>query len=429
MHLSKLSLMAAALLVAGTVNAWAVDITVLVPAGYSPSSGYAPGADLHKQLYEQFQAANPDIKVNYEILDPGPTGLQKLLTAAQSNTLPDVSIVDGQWITRLVQADVLQPLDALWPADDQKDFHPAVLAAETVNGKPYAIMFQTGMRGLMYRPSALKAAGLTEFPKTYDAFVAAAAKLKEQGLTAELVPAKATDEPSTMHILSIFWGLGGKLVDDQGKPIFAEGDNAKDLAAVYQMYHDMVTNGVMRQDVTTMDEAALRPFFYSGEAFAIGQSSSGIRQMWADMPDLQNDLAVAPYPMPEGKHPVTILGGFAYALTAKDPEKAKAAWKFIEFMNSSENMGKLNETLGQIPVRNSIWANNQFFSTNPVMKTYKAMYDGQMQTRPAVPIYTAVSSAISSQLAGVISGQLTPDQAVKAAGDAAAAEFQRQSTR
>jgi len=428
MKFQKIGLATAALIVACT-SAWATDITVLVPAGYSPSSGYAPGADLHKQLYEQFAAANPDIKVNYELLDPGAQGLQKLLTSATSNTLPDVSIVDGQWITRLVQADVLQPLDSLWSADDQKDFHPAVLAAETVNGKPYAIMFQTGMRGLMYRPSALKAAGLTEFPKTYADFVAAAGKLKDQGMVAELVPAKATDEPSTMHMLSIFWGLGGKLVDDQGKPIFADGDNAKDLAQVYQMYHDMVANGVMRQDVTTMDEAAIRPFFYSGEAFAVGQSSSGIRQMWADVPDLQNDLAVAPYPMPDGKQPVVILGGFAYGLTTKDPEKAKAAWKFIEFMNSSENMGKLNETLGQIPVRNSVWANNQFFATNPLMKTYKAMYDGEMQTRPAVPVYTAISSAISSQLAGVISGQLTPDAAVKAAGDAAMAEYQRQTTR
>ena len=231
MKFQKFGLATAALIVACT-SAWATDITVLVPAGYSPSSGYAPGADLHKQLYEQFAAANPDIKVNYELLDPGAQGLQKLLTSATSNTLPDVSIVDGQWITRLVQADVLQPLDSLWSADDQKDFHPAVLAAETVNGKPYAIMFQTGMRGLMYRPSALKAAGLTEFPKTYADFVAAAGKLKDQGMVAELVPAKATDEPSTMHMLSIFWGLGGKLVDDQGKPIFADGDNAKDLAQV-----------------------------------------------------------------------------------------------------------------------------------------------------------------------------------------------------
>jgi ABC-type glycerol-3-phosphate transport system substrate-binding protein len=206
--LSKLGLAAATLVIAAT-NAWALDLTVWVPAGYSPASGYVPGAEIHKQLYDKFQADNPDITIKYEIVDSGPAGLQKLLTSAASNTLPDVSIVDGQWIPRLVQSSVLQSLDELWPESDRADFHPAVLAAESVDGKPYGIMFQTGMRGLLYRPSVLQSVGLSEFPKTFDELLAAASKLKEKGITAELVPAKATYEPSTMHMLSIFWGLGG----------------------------------------------------------------------------------------------------------------------------------------------------------------------------------------------------------------------------
>jgi multiple sugar transport system substrate-binding protein len=178
-----------------------------------------------------------------------------------------------------------------------------------------------------------------------------------------------------------------------------------------------------------MDEAALRPFFYGGEVFAIGGSSSGVRQMWTDFPDLTDDLAVAPYPMPEGKVPVTILGGFAYGMTATDPAKQEAAWKFISFMNSPEVMGKINETLGQLPVRNSIWQTNEFFSTNPMMLSYRSMYEGEMKTRPAVPIYTTISSAISSQLADVISGKLSPEDAVNAARDAVMPEYERQLTR
>jgi multiple sugar transport system substrate-binding protein len=427
--LRKLSLLAAALLVTNT-SALALDLTVLAPAGYTPASGFAPGADLHKQLYDKFQAQNPDITLKFEVLEGGPAGLQKLLTAASSNTLPDVAVVDGQWIPRLVQSGVLQPLDTLWPEADRADFHPAVIAAETVDGKAYAIMFQTGMRGLLYRPSVMASLGLTEFPNTFDEFMTVAGKLKEKGMAAELVPAKAAEEPSTMHMLSVFWGLGGELVDETGKPVFFEGDNAKHLATVYQMYHDMVAAGAMLPDVTTMDEAALRPFFYGGEVFSIGGSSSGVRQMWTDLPELENDLAVASYPMPEaGKAPVTILGGFAYGLTATDPAKAEAAWKFIEFMSSPETMGTINETLGQLPVRNSVWANNAFFSTNAMMAAYKKMYDGEMRTRPAVPIYTAISSAISSQLAGVISGEVSPDEAVKAASEEVMPEYERQETR
>lgn len=425
---SKLGL-AAALLLAVATPVWALDLTVQVPAGYSPQSGFAPGADLYKQLQSKFEAANPDIHINYEILASGPQGLQQLLTETSGNNLPDAAIVDGQWIPRLVQGGTLQPLDKLWPESDRADFHPAVIAAETVDGKPYGIMFQTGMRGLMYRPSVLKSVGLTAFPTSYDDFMKVAATLKAKNITAELIPAKATDEPATMHMLSIFWGLGGKLVDDKGAPVFFEGDNAKALATVYKMYHDMVAAGAIRPDVTTMDETALRPFLYDGEALSIGGSSSGVAQMWADNPDLKDDLAVAPYPMPDGKQPVTILGGFAYGLTAKDPEKAAAAWKFIQFMTASDMMGLIDQTLGQLPVRGSNWKNNAFFSETPIMAGYKKMYDGPMQTRPAVPIYTTISSALSAQLAGVISGQLSPQDAVNKARDAVMPEYQRQQSR
>jgi multiple sugar transport system substrate-binding protein len=424
----KISILAAVIASAAGF-AQAADLKVLVPATYSPSSGFVPGADIHKQLYDKFQAANPDIKIDYEVFDTGPAGLQKLLTAAASNTLPDAVIVDGQWIARLVQSDILQSLDGLWSKDDQMDFHPAVLAAETANGKPYAIMFQTGMRGLLYRPSVMASVGLKQFPKSFDEFMAASKALKDKGITAELVPAKANDEPATLHMLSIFWGLGGKLVDDQGAPVFFEGKNGEALAKVYQMYRDMAVSGAMSPNVTTMDETALRPFFYGGEAFAIGASSSGIKQMWSELPDLQNDLAVAPYPMPDGKAPVTVLGGYAYAITAKDEEKKAAAWKFVQFMTSPENMTAVNETLGQLPVRKSIWDTSDFFSQNALMKSYKTIYDGEMQTRPAVPIYTTISTAISSQLAAVIGGQLSPADAVSAAKEAVMREYDRQKSR
>ncbi len=52
-----------------------------------------------------------------------------------------------------------------------------------------------------------------------------------------------------------------------------------------------------------------------------------------------------------------------------------------------------------------------------------------MKTRPAVPIYTNISSAISEQLAAVISGQTTPEAAVAAARDAVMPEYERQKSR
>jgi hypothetical protein len=52
-----------------------------------------------------------------------------------------------------------------------------------------------------------------------------------------------------------------------------------------------------------------------------------------------------------------------------------------------------------------------------------------VKTRPPVPIYPALSSALSEQVAGVLDGSLSPADAVKRAGGTVMAEYQRQIAR
>jgi multiple sugar transport system substrate-binding protein len=248
-------------------------------------------------------------------------------------------------------------------------------------------------------------------------------------VTEVLLSSKAVDEPTTLPVLAMFWGLGGSLVDETGAPVFFTGENAKYLQRIFGFYHDLVTSSAMLTNVTVMDEAATRPYFYSGEALSIGQSSSSIRQIWTDLPETKGDLSVAQYPMPDGKTAVPVLGGFSYGLMTTDPERRAAAWKFIAFMTRSDNMGAIDDALGQLPVRNSVWKTNPFFSTDPLMQKYKLLYDGPMKTRPAVPIYPAISAAISTEVSEVVAGTVTPEQAVAKARDAVVAEYERQKGR
>ncbi|MBV9812480.1 MAG: extracellular solute-binding protein, partial [Acetobacteraceae bacterium] len=254
----------------------------------------------------------------------------------------------------------------------------------------------------------------------------AGAALKAKGVAEVMLPANKIDEPTTINTISMFWGLGGQLVDESGAPVFFQGDNATYLAQVFQFCRDLVTRSAMPATVVGMDEAAIRPFFYSGEALAIGQSSSSIRQIWTDFPPAKGDLAVADYPMPPGKTAIPVLGGFSYIVTTADPARRAAAWKFVSFMTSAENMGAIDEALGQLPVRASVWKDNRFFATDPLMQSYKALYDGPLKVRPPVPIYPAISAAISTEVAEVVAGHETPEQAVAKARDAVMAEYNRQ---
>src|SRR5690606_2794928 len=140
-------------------------------------------------------------------------------------------------------------------------------------------------------------------------------------------------------MLPIFWGLGGEVVDDTGRPVFFEGENRDKLEQTYQIYRDLVAEGLMPADVATMVEPDLRPYFYANETFAMAQSSSSASQLYADVPALQGDLAAFGLPLPTGDAAVPVMVGWTYGIFTDDPERKAAAWKFIEFALRPENLG------------------------------------------------------------------------------------------
>jgi multiple sugar transport system substrate-binding protein len=262
-------------------------------------------------------------------------------------------------------------------------------------------------------------------PKDWASFTAFAEAAKKNNASAVMYPGSNT-ELTTLHMLSMFWGLGGKLVDDAGKPVFFDGDNRAALEKVYGIYRDLVTKGYMPASVSTMDENAIRPFFYTRETALVAQSSSSVTQIFTDQPDMKGRLGAVNYPLPDGKIAVPVLVGWNYGIFAKDAERQKAAWKFVAFMTNKENLGLLNEIQGQLPVRKSVWDARPYFSTDPLMRQFKAIFDtGGMRPRPAVPIYPAISAALSQQMGLVLTGALTPAAAVDAARDAVMPEYER----
>lgn len=411
-----------------TSAAHALELTLWAPVAFTPSAGLPAVADAYKDLYARFEAENPGVTLKFEVLPGGTEALTQVLTAATAGNLPDLGVLDGFWIARLVRTGKLQPLTELWSEDSQGKFYKAAVDAVTFDGQIYAAWFYNAWRGLYYRKDELAKLGYGEPPKTWDEFLGFAEKAKAAGLTAVMFPGSPT-ELTALHMLSIYWGLGGELVDGEGKPVFFEGDNRVALEKVYAMYRELVEKGYMPVDVSTMDEAGIRPYFYSGENATTAQSSSAVTQMYADVPNLKGNLGAYNYPLPDGKQATPILTGWTLGLFATDPERKAAAWKFIDFMLRPENLGKLNAAAGHLPIVQSIW-DQDFFKNDALMQQFKAIFEtGGMRPRPPVAIYPALTNAWATQMADVLAGNITPAQAVDNARDQVMAEYARLSNR
>jgi multiple sugar transport system substrate-binding protein len=415
------------LLLAGPAGA--VELKVWAKTELSPAAALGPVATAFTDLYDKFQKENPDITLKYEMLPGGTEALSSLLTAASAGNLPDVAILDSFWVARLVETGYLQPLDALWPEAERQGVLPAAIDSMTFDGKIYAVMFSNAWRGLFYRPSQMHALGIDTAPDDWDSFLAFAEKAKAAGMMPIMVPGADT-EVTTLHLIPAFWGFGGDLVDDAGKPIFFEGKNREALEKVYGLYRDLVTRGFLSTDVATMDEKALRPFFYTGETAAIANSSSGLEQMYSDAPQLKGDIDAFPLPLPGGGKAAPMMGGQTWGIFAADDEHKQAAWKLVSFMTAPENLSQIDAAKGYLPVNDAVWA-QPFYADDPLMQQFKAIFAtaSVVKTRPPVPIYPTTSSALSQQVADVLTGKLTPAAAVDSARDIVMAEYARQTAR
>lgn len=407
--------------------AFAQEITLMMwsTSGFTPASGKPEVAAAYEAAYRQFEQENPGIKIEYEVIAGGPDALSRFLTAASRDNLPDLAVLDGFWIARILQTDKLQPLDDYWTIESQAGWLKEAVDTVTFDGTVYAVPFYTGWRGLFYNIAIVKDLGYDSPPTDWDDFLAFAEKAKAAGMWATMLPGIGESETTALHMLSMFWGLGGQLVDDTGKPIFFEGENRVALETTYSLYRELVEKGYMPTDIATLAESGLHPYFYTGESATIAESSSRVTTFHQDSPALIDNLGAADYPLPGGASPVPMFGGYTYGIFTDDAARRDAAWTFIEFMTRPEILGELNALAGYIPIVNEIWE-QPFYRDDPLMQQFRAIVEsGRMKARPAVPIYPMITSVWSSQVADVIAGKLTPAAAVDNARDFVMQEYER----
>ena len=434
--MKRLLLLSLVFAVAFSVSAFAtgeVEVTDQKPItlkywtndSFSPSTSLMTAKVVYERIFADFAKENPNIKVEYEVLPGGTEALQKVLAAGSVNQLPDFGANDGFWVARLVQSGYLQPLNDLWPKKDRADFIKDAVDAVTFDGKIYAVWFYNGLRSLVYNKKVVNEAGYAKLPEERQEYIAASKKLVGKDRRAVMYSGDKT-EYTTLHVLPYFWGYGGNLVDEKGKPVFHEEKNREALKRTYEWYRDMVqTHKIMPPEVANLDEKKIVDYFYAGQTVQWATSTSRMQTMKQNRPDLYDSLGVANYPIEKGYEIVGHLSGWTYGIFTKDPVRQAASWKFLAALTSAKNLGELNEVHGHIPVRTSIIQTSTFFKEDPVFKQWLSIKYPSLKARDPVPVYPTASLEIAAQMGSVILGKITPDQAIDAAAKASLEEYER----
>ncbi|MEU5708373.1 MULTISPECIES: ABC transporter substrate-binding protein [Streptomyces] len=336
---------------------------------------------------------------------------QQTAAALLTDSGPDVFEVNGPTLDQIRGGQVLDLTELVQEVKD--DFHPAVLAPKTHDGRVYGIPQAVDMQMLYYRKSLLEDAGV-EPPTTLDALVDAAHRLtggKVKGLFL------GNDGGAGVLGGTPLYAAGFQLVGDDGKVGFDDPAAARTLGKLHRLYADRSLLLGAPSD------------WSDPSAFVQGLTAMQWTGLWA-LPavrrELGDDFGVLPFPKDGSQgRPSVPVGAYGAAVAARSRHKELAKeyvrWLWVERTDLQEDFAL---SYGfHIPARISLAGKATALKDGPAADAVRFTTDhGDAQPLLWTP---ASQTAYQDALSRIIRNGAAPERELRAVVRKVSAELDR----
>jgi len=331
----------------------AAGLAGILASGRPPA--YAQGQKLHWVRWNDF-IPESDVELKRQMGDASKAlgaevtletinanDLQPRITAAiQSGSGADIFLMQWNWSQLYANSladvsDVAEPL-----AKAEGGFYEVWKPSANVNGKWLAMPHSILGNAVAYRKSWLKAAGASEFPKTWEDARKLFSKLKKQGKPyGQTLGHTFGDAPSFTYPL--LWSFGGAETDSTGKKVVINSKGAVDSVKFMQAFwKETCDEGGLAWDDTNNNRA-----FFAGDISATLNGASIYivakrqkdkvkddkgEELWKDI-----DHAGLLPAGPAGQFPLYLV--HAHAVMKYSPNQ-KLAKDFLRWLHQKENYEK-----------------------------------------------------------------------------------------
>lgn len=379
---------------------------------YYPVAVPGPITQVIDGYIKKFQDQNPNIKVNAVLSGGYPDTLTKIQTTIKGGgTPPDVAVLLSTDLYSLVDSDAILPLDDYVKAAGgdtfTSDFYPAFLANSSYQGHTWSLPFQRSIPVLYYNKDLFKAAGLdpNKPPTNYQELVDYAKKLTKPDGSQWGIEISSDGIPYWLF-QSFVIGNGTNVVSTAANKVTF---NSPQVVQALQDFADLGKNKVMPSDILLW--ANMPNDFVNGKAAMIWHSSGSLTNI---LKQAKFDVGVS-YTVGEKGFGAATGGGNIYMLKGIPAANQAAAWKFIQFMTSTDIQADWSIQTGYVPGRKSAM-------TSQAMKDYIAktpqaavapnglQYAGaELAAHNNAQIQKALGDAVQAAL----TGKSTPADALK----------------
>lgn len=293
-----------------------------------------PAGDILKQIIADFEAENPDIKIQLDEV-PNADILTKLTAYAEGDDLPD--IIDGQFgLASFISLDAALDITDRVDAEGLRDsFIPVALQAGTNGeGRILGLPFYTGTDALYYRLDHFQEAGLDPNtpPKTWAQLAEAAQALTNPraGRYGFGMYGK-THTVRCIHFMQNNGPDGEMMRLDRDSGIWTILVNSPESIEAIEFMVSLARDlKVVPPNVVEMDYPANVAAFSAGNISMLTTGPWGAQTFIGTNPEIEGKFGVTLHPTPDGETPVLRQGSLIYAI-GRTTEHPDEAFRFLKW--------------------------------------------------------------------------------------------------
>ncbi len=365
-------------------------------------NGAAPAEAMQKEI-DAFEAANPGIKVEPEMLDWG-AAFQRIQTAVQGGEGPCVVQLGTTWNPTFAAMGGLRPFsDAeITELGGSDSFVDASWETTQLIGQPgaFSIPWFADVRALAYRADLLEQAGLKpeEAFKDWDSFEQTLKTIQEQNPDVAGIAFPGRNDWNVWQNSSMWiWNAGGELLSNDSEAAFNSDKAIAGVTEFAKLYGEKMTiTNTLELNSSQVDAA-----FGDGRTFSIITGPWLISNArtpeadggWANR-TVADNLAYAQFPAgPGGQY--TFVGGSNLAILKSCPNPEEA-FKLVKFLTANESQLRYTQNIGMLPATKTAQSDPQIAS-DPLYSVFIAAA-ANGKTSASIAEWGQIESVLNEQL-------------------------------
>ena len=402
MGISKLGaglLAGLSMLAVTAANAGEVRVTV---AEYSAKTG-----PYFEEAKTAFEAANPGITIKFEVV-PWDNLLQKLTTDIGASTNADLSIIGTRWLIDFVKEDAVEPLDAFITPDFKGRFIETFLSPSIMEGKTYGLPIAASARAMYYNKEILEKAGVATPPANWDELKAAAAKIKALGTDVAGFGLQGKEIETDVYYYYAMWSQGTEILNADG----TSGLGSPGALEAAKLYKSMIDEGLTQKGVTSNSREDVQNMFKQGKVGMMITAPFLSNQIKEEAPNLKYGVTAIPAGPTGARGTYGVTDSIIMFKNSKNKEEA---WKFLDFLFTTEQRAKFTQGEGFLPV-NKEEAKMDYYVNNADLAAFTALLP-DARFAPVIPGWEEIAKITSDAMQKIYLGEGEAEATLK---DAAA---------